>query len=140
MHLQIQNAPVTKWTNLTHRRLQSYPSKLSDRNVLLASSLPPWLTHPVISRLQELKLTAQSDDGAPPHVFSSSPHQAPNHVLINEYEAGQGIMPHEDGAAYFPVVVTVSLGASIVLDIYGKDAEGNREDIPRFRILQEPRR
>jgi len=29
-------------------------------------------------------------------------------------------MPHEDGNAYSPVVATVSLGASIVLDIYSK--------------------
>ncbi|KAK4968715.1 hypothetical protein LTR66_011792 [Elasticomyces elasticus] len=33
-------------------------------------------------------------------------------------------MPHEDGDAYWPIVATVSLGASIVLDIYDK-----REDI-----------
>ncbi|KKK26433.1 hypothetical protein ARAM_004171 [Aspergillus rambellii] len=29
-------------------------------------------------------------------------------------------MPHEDGAAYFPLVATVSLGAPIVLDLYEK--------------------
>jgi alkylated DNA repair protein alkB family protein 6 len=29
-------------------------------------------------------------------------------------------MPHEDGAAYYPVVATVSLGAPIILDVYEK--------------------
>lgn len=33
----------------------------------------------------------------------------PNHVLINEYNAGDGIMPHSDGPAYFPTVVILSL-------------------------------
>ena len=53
-------------------------------------------------------------------------------------------MPHEDGAAYHPVVATVSLGAPIVLDIYEKrkESEGQGEMTsrePRYRILQEPR-
>jgi alkylated DNA repair protein alkB family protein 6 len=63
----------------------------------------------------------------------------PNHVLINEYLPGQGIMPHKDGAAYYPVVCTVSLGASICLDVYGSKEDGAVEDQPRWRILQEPR-
>lgn len=65
-------------------------------------------------------------------------------MLINEYQPGQGIMPHEDGAAYHPMVATVSLGAPIVLDIYEKrnENEGQGEITsrePRYRILQEPR-
>ena len=60
---------------------------------------------------------------------------------MNEYKPGQGIFPHEDGGAYHPVVATVSLGSHIVLDIYAKklDGSGEREDAPRWRILQEPR-
>ena len=108
--------------------------------MLLASALPAWLSEPIIPRLQSLHLAEGVDGKATNHVFSNSPHEGPNHVLINEYRAGQGIMPHEDGAAYFPVVSTVSLGGSIVLDIYGKTEEGQRESTPRFRILQEPRR
>lgn len=72
-------------------------------------------------------------------------------------------MPHEDGAAYYPLVATVSLGAPIVLDLYEKDdlvhetrderseadAETTVDDdravvdrlsrIPKFRLLQERR-
>eukprot|EP00117_Sycon_ciliatum_P003505 scpid59116/ scgid4461/ Probable alpha-ketoglutarate-dependent dioxygenase ABH6; Alkylated DNA repair protein alkB homolog 6 len=40
----------------------------------------------------------------------------PNHVLVNEYEAGQGIMPHTDGPLYYPVVCTVNLGSHTLLD------------------------
>lgn len=48
-------------------------------------------------------------------------------------------MPHEDGGAYHPVVATVSLGAPIVLEIYQKAESGEREKMPRWRILQEER-
>jgi alkylated DNA repair protein alkB family protein 6 len=101
--------------------------------VLLASPLPPWLVDPVLSRLDDLA------------VFANSPHKAPNHVLINEYQPSQGIMPHEDGAAYHPIVATVSLGGPIVLDIYDKRKEGLDETgdgeirRPLYRILQERR-
>ncbi|EXB53610.1 putative alpha-ketoglutarate-dependent dioxygenase [Morus notabilis] len=39
-----------------------------------------------------------------------------NHVLINEYLPNQGIMPHQDGPAYFPVVAILSLGSPVVMD------------------------
>lgn len=51
-------------------------------------------------------------------------------------------MPHEDGGAYHPVVATVSLGGSVVLDVTEKprtDAEENGGDQKSWRILQEPR-
>lgn len=38
-----------------------------------------------------------------------------NHVLVNEYLPGQGIMPHQDGPAYFPVVAIISLGSPAVM-------------------------
>lgn len=43
-----------------------------------------------------------------------------NHVLINEYQPGQGIMPHEDGPLYIPHVAIISLQAPILIDIYAK--------------------
>lgn len=71
-------------------------------------------------------------------IFERSPHGAPNHVLVNEYKPGEGILPHEDGSAYFPVVCTVSLGAHTVLDVYGKDGDGVGRG-RRWRVLQERR-
>ncbi|KAF3394549.1 Alpha-ketoglutarate-dependent dioxygenase [Penicillium rolfsii] len=142
---KIQSAPLPRWTHLTHRRLQTWPSALTKTNTLLSSPLPAWLTTPIITpRFQELG------------IFADAPHTAPNHVLINEYRPGQGIMPHEDGPAYYPLVATVSLGAAIVLDLYDKEKEKERERDgsaeatkpesksdylrgPRFRILQERR-
>ena len=132
---EIDAQPKPKWTVLSHRRLQTHPSTLTATNVLLAASrpppqsaLPPWLAV-LVPRMQALG------------VWASSPHRAPNHVLVNEYQPGQGIMPHEDGPAYYGCVATVSLGAPIVLDIYEKGAAaGGRDRVPRWRILQERRR
>uniref|UniRef100_A0A0G4I4J7 Fe2OG dioxygenase domain-containing protein n=1 Tax=Chromera velia CCMP2878 TaxID=1169474 RepID=A0A0G4I4J7_9ALVE len=45
----------------------------------------------------------------------------PNHVLVNEYEPGGGIMPHTDGPAYFPQVAILSLGSSAVF-VFGRKA------------------
>ena len=45
---------------------------------------------------------------------------APNHALINVYEPGEGIMAHEDGPAYTPFAVILSLGASTVIDFVPK--------------------
>lgn len=148
---QVASAPLPRWTRLSHRRLQTWPSALTKTNTLLASPLPAWLISPIIEpRFKELG------------IFKDAPHGAPNHVLVNEYRPGQGIMPHEDGAAYYPLVATVSLGAPIVLDLYEKHSqhhrtrdEGSKVDDevvetdtamatghtrrPQFRILQERR-
>ena len=53
-------------------------------------------------------------------------------------------MPHEDGAAYHPVVATVSLGGSLVLDVVEKanlNDSNDEETATRksWRIFQEPR-
>ncbi|KAI9873599.1 MAG: hypothetical protein M1830_010808, partial [Pleopsidium flavum] len=124
---QINTVPLPRWTHLTHRRLQTWPSALSSTNTLLASPLPAWLTDPIFQRFAYLG------------IFAESPHGAPNHCLVNEYKPGQGIMPHEDGAAYYPVVATVSLGSATVLDVYGRRESGEVENRPRHRILQERR-
>ena len=135
---QINNAPLPTWRHLSRRRLQTYPSPLTPQNTLLISPLPTWLSEPIVPRL--LSLTISPDTEAS-HIFHDSPHQAPNHVLVNEYTPGQGIFPHEDGSAYHPVVATVSLASHIVLDIYTKkpDGSGEREEKPKWRILQAPR-
>lgn len=39
----------------------------------------------------------------------------PNHVLINEYTASQGILPHTDGPLYYPKTATISIGEGEVL-------------------------
>lgn len=140
----LQKIPAQRWTQLTHRRLQAHPSTLTKNNTLLGAPLPAYLTNPVVQRFKDLG------------IFDGTPHQQPNHVLINEYRPGEGIMPHEDGGAYAPVVATVSLGGGVCLEITPKatpldrsaEAEDNN-DVPAetsskkhgipTRIFQEPR-
>ena len=85
----------------------------------------------MIPRLLSIPILPGSQD----NIFGNSPHGAPNHCLVNEYRPGQGIHPHEDGDAYYPVVATISLGSHIVLDVRPK---GGAKD-GGWRILQEPR-
>jgi alkylated DNA repair protein alkB family protein 6 len=125
----INQLPTSRWTKLTRRRLLSLPSQLTGtaRDILISAPLPVFLGNPVLPRLQELG------------IFLEAPHKEPNHVLVNEYKPGEGIMPHEDGPAYYPITATVSLGSHTVLEIYKKTKDGDREQTPQWRILQEPR-
>jgi len=132
---RIATAPKPRWKQLTHRRLQTWPSDLT-KNTLLDSPLPRWLTDPIFDRLLSCPISVAESNR---NIFTDSPHHAPNHVLINEYLPGEGIMPHKDGAAYHPVVCTISLGGSLCLDIYGNKEDGTIESAPRWKILQEPR-
>jgi hypothetical protein len=50
------------------------------------------------------------------HIFPSSSHPAPNHVLVNEYTGNQGILPHTDGPLYYPKTATLSIGNSVLLN------------------------
>lgn len=117
-----------RWVHLSHRRLQVYPAPLSAKNVLLADKpIPDFVTRVLDPQFERLG------------VFAGSPHGAMNHVLVNEYRPGQGIMPHEDGDAYAPITATVSLGGHTVLDIYKKNETGERREKASFRLLQEGR-
>jgi hypothetical protein len=102
---------------------------LTKSNTLIAAPLPSYLATPIVDRFKELE------------IFTDTPHREPNHVLINEYKNGEGIMMHEDGPAYAPVVATVSLGSTICLDMASRQVEGRdwtKYTLPT-RILQEPR-
>lgn len=134
---KVYAAPRPKWKQLSNRRLQYWGGQLSEQSgALLAEPLPDFFvrTPDLVSRLR--------DSGA----FAKSPHRAPNHCLVNEYLPGQGILPHQDGPAYFPVVATVSLGGTTLLDEYAwerdeADARASRPypQEPAFSLFQEPR-
>lgn len=89
------------WTRLPH----------AQRNVALVdlqSSSTPTLPSPVSDLLKQLcQVFLQL------HIFPSS--HPPNHVLINEYQPHEGIMPHTDGPSYYPKTATISIGGGDVL-------------------------
>ncbi|XVF40885.1 hypothetical protein PTKIN_Ptkin01aG0152700 [Pterospermum kingtungense] len=102
-HAQLLNnvyqAPVSKWKSLKNRRLQNWGGVVHEKG-LLPQDLPPWLAK-ITERICE-------ESGLFPSAI--------NHVLINEYLPSQGIMPHQDGPAYHPVVAILSLGSPVVMD------------------------
>nr|XP_025656570.1 histone-lysine N-methyltransferase ASHH3 isoform X3 [Arachis hypogaea] len=115
----IYGAPASKWKLLKNRRLQNWGGVVHEKG-LLPQPLPPWLTN------LTQKISEESE------LFPS----AINHVLINEYLPNQGIMPHQDGPAYFPVVAILSLGSPVVMDftpharfkLDPQDVNGNDSD------------
>ncbi|CAH9072121.1 unnamed protein product [Cuscuta europaea] len=95
----IYGAPVSKWKSLKNRRLQNWGGVVHEKG-LIAQDLPSWLTR-ITQRIQE-------ESGLFPSAI--------NHVLINEYLPNQGIMPHQDGPAYYPVVAILSLRSPVLMD------------------------
>ncbi|MED6203758.1 hypothetical protein PIB30_002527 [Stylosanthes scabra] len=135
----IYGAPASKWKLLKNRRLQNWGGVVHEKG-LLPQPLPPWLTN--------LTQKISEESGLFPSAI--------NHVLINEYLPDQGIMPHQDGPAYFPVVAILSLGSPVVMDftpharfkldpqdINGKDSDGGEakrlDDYLPFSVLLMPR-
>ncbi|KAJ6463564.1 hypothetical protein C8R45DRAFT_523268 [Mycena sanguinolenta] len=134
---KIEEYPQQRWKQLANRRLQLWGGELTSKNVLVAQPMPPFVeVYPdIIDRLKDTVFTP-----------AGSPHGKPNHIIMNEYLPGQGIMPHEDGPAYFPVVATISLGSHCVFHYhqYKPDAEGGAggrgiDTTPILSILLEPR-
>ncbi|XP_076359797.1 putative RNA/DNA demethylase ALKBH6 isoform X3 [Tachypleus tridentatus] len=74
----VYEAPKPKWTNLAHRRLQNWGG-LPHPKGMIPEPLPKWL---------ETYLTKINTLG----VFGD---KTANHVLVNEYLSGQGIMEPE---------------------------------------------
>ncbi|KZT00271.1 uncharacterized protein LAESUDRAFT_709093 [Laetiporus sulphureus 93-53] len=140
---KIQASPLPKWRHLANRRLQIWGGNMTAKKVLLPEAMPDFVTMfpDIVGRI------------AATGAFSESSHRRPNHIIVNEYLPGQGIMPHEDGPAYHPVVTTLSLGSHAVFHYYRykpsataaseEEAEGESGKVidpePVLSVLLEPR-
>lgn len=82
---------------------------------LVPTPLPSWL-QPLLARLAAE--TGIWGEGG----------QLPNHVLINAYQPGEGIMPHEDGPLYRPAVAILSLEHPAVVRFARKRGEADAAD------------
>lgn len=125
---EVYKSPKTKWTQLSGRRLQNWGGSPHPKGMLV-EKIPDWLR----SYCEKI-----SSLGA----FNG---KTANHVLVNEYKQGEGIMPHEDGLLYHPTVTTISLGSHTLLDFYrpvsGQDGEApqTEENRYQFSLLVRPR-
>ena len=57
----------------------------------------------------------------------ADPQYRPNHILINEYQPGQGILFHTDGPQYHPKTATISIGGSHVMFHFQKNLRYQEE-------------
>jgi alkylated DNA repair protein alkB family protein 6 len=118
-----ERAPRAKWTKLSARRLQNWGG-IPRPEGLVPEALPQWQLS-LIDRLMECK------------VFDAD--KRPNHVLLNQYRAGEGILAHKDGPIYYPLVAIISLGSPITLSFYTSLAESKRTDGDCISMLLQPR-
>ncbi|XP_014272536.1 alpha-ketoglutarate-dependent dioxygenase alkB homolog 6 [Halyomorpha halys] len=98
---KVYTAPKPKWTQLLNRRLQNWGG-LPIPNGMIVEPIPSWLKT-FMDKVSDLK------------VFNDGILRA-NHVLINEYLPGQGIMPHVDGPLFYPTIATISCSSHTVLE------------------------
>eukprot|EP01104_Vermistella_antarctica_P018954 TRINITY_DN7216_c0_g1_i1.p1 TRINITY_DN7216_c0_g1~~TRINITY_DN7216_c0_g1_i1.p1 ORF type:complete len:341 (-),score=31.74 TRINITY_DN7216_c0_g1_i1:85-1107(-) len=95
----IYSQPSSRWELLKARRLQNWGGTPKSSGMDI-ETLPAWL--------EALGERLVREQVFPVH---------PNHVLINEYSSGQGIMPHEDGPLYVPLVAIISLSSPLLFQI-----------------------
>ncbi|PPR05432.1 hypothetical protein CVT26_011310 [Gymnopilus dilepis] len=105
---KICESPQPQWKSLAKRRLQIWGGDITAKGTLMPQPLPVFVNKfpDILSRIRTTGC------------FEGSPHGAPNHIIMNEYIPGQGIMPHEDGPQYYPVVATLSLGSHAIFHYY----------------------
>lgn len=112
---KVNNAPKPKWTQLLNRRLQNWGG-IPLPSGMIIESLPDWLKN-FVDKVSDL------------NIFEDGKLRA-NHVLVNEYLPGQGIMPHVDGPLFYPTIATINCGAHTVLEFEKNstlDEENNLE-------------
>jgi alkylated DNA repair protein alkB family protein 6 len=96
------------WKQVSGRRLLNIGGVVSSKGSLLQAPIPSYLS----SLITELTEKFQLYNGAPA-----------NHVLINQYFPGEGIMSHQDGPLYCPNVAILSLGSSAIIRFTKKRRE-----------------
>lgn len=94
-------ATQSGWKHVSGRRLLNIGGVVSSKGSLLQTPMPSWGLQ---SLLTDVSNTYQLYNGA-----------LANHVLINSYTPGQGIISHQDGPLYYPAVAILSLGSPAII-------------------------
>jgi alkylated DNA repair protein alkB family protein 6 len=109
------NSPFTV---VRDRRVQMYGGKVTPEGLVDKTALPMW-TDIFAQRLFDERIFPLK----------------PNHVLVNEYKAGEGIMAHTDGPAYFPLVAILSLGCDSVMEFWKDGSQNTSVFLPQRSLL-----
>lgn len=124
----ILKTSAVRWTQLKNRRLINYGGVPTQKG-MIAEEIPDYLR-------RYLQLVNQLE------IFGDA---KANHILLNEYRAGQGIMSHFDGPLFYPTIATLSVGSHTVLEFHQpRSSDGNDNVAPSnsetaFKLLVEPR-
>ncbi|XP_055384677.1 alpha-ketoglutarate-dependent dioxygenase alkB homolog 6 [Condylostylus longicornis] len=131
----IEKTPKPKWTQLSHRRLINYGG-VPHANGMIAEEIPKWLNN-FVEKVNNL------------NIFET---KKANHVLINEYNPGEGIMPHTDGPLFYPIISTISCGSYTILEFVRQNIKNHSQkpncnldeqevepENKSFKLLIEPR-
>jgi len=94
------------WTQVNGRRVQSWGGLLSKQGILIPAPIPHWMEG-VLESISRTTGTLYGDGPC-------------NHVLVNSYVEGEGILQHQDGPCYFPAVAILSLGSPALMRFTGK--------------------
>lgn len=107
---------------MANRRLQNWGG-IPHHKGMIAETIPAWLDL-YLDKIHRLDLMGG---------------KKPNHILVNEYLPGQGIMPHLDGDLFYPTITTVSVGSHTVLRFSEPTDQKIVEYKPVISFLLEPR-
>ncbi|XP_011178335.1 alpha-ketoglutarate-dependent dioxygenase alkB homolog 6 [Zeugodacus cucurbitae] len=121
---QISRTPKPKWTQLLNRRLINYGG-VPHPNGMIAEEIPDWL-QVYMEKINNLNILRS---------------RKANHVLVNEYLPGQGIMPHTDGPLFHPIISTISCGSYTVLNFFEREVaklDGYQAHLKRNKNDAEP--
>jgi len=90
------------------------------------------------SLTEELPIIFQKLIASMVHNGIYPPDRAPNHVLVNEYRDGCGIIPHVDAPLYWPIVATITLGGAALLNFTSATEETISHDVylPRRCLMR----
>ena len=113
---EILETPPGRWVQVRGRRLQMWGGEVTSEGLINPENLPVWV---------EILAARLYSEGLFPW--------KPNHALINDYQPGEGIMPHTDGPAYYPQVAIVSLNSPAVFQYWTQSRK------PCLSVYVEPR-
>jgi len=125
----VDDSPQCCWQQLRGRRSQMWGGIPNGREDFEPSPLPQWQQQ-IIERIVQQHLWRPNTEEVNGSASSSCSSIAlpPNHVLLNRYDAGEGIMAHKDGPLYDPFVAILSLGSHTVMHFYKELSESRLED------------
>jgi len=99
---RVEKMPESSWANLKRRRLQNHGGT-PHPDGMIPCQVPQFI-RAVMGALVEAGVFQEEG--------------RPNHVLLNEYQRGQGIAPHQDGPLYLPIVAILSLDGPSLLQFW----------------------